>query len=50
MIVSLLVLVVLAGMNAVVTPVGNPIAVSATIPVKPFTPLTIIVLFPLAPL
>jgi hypothetical protein len=42
-----LVLLVLTGLNAAVTPVGNAVAVRPTIPVKPFWPLTLIVLLPL---
>ena len=40
-------LVVLAGLNAAVTPVGSAVAVRPTIPLKPFWPLTLIVLLPL---
>ena len=46
----MLAVVVLAALNAAVTPVGNPVAVRATVPVKPFTPVTLIVLAPLPPL
>jgi hypothetical protein len=42
-----LVLLVLAGLNAAVTPVGSAVAVRPTMPVKPFRPLTLIVLLPL---
>ena len=42
-----LVLVVLAGVKTAVTPLGNPVAERATVPLKPFLALTIIVLLPL---
>jgi hypothetical protein len=44
-----LVVVVLAGLNAAVTPVGNPVTARLTLPLKPFWPLTVMVLVPLAP-
>ncbi len=47
--VSVLVLVVVAGLNDAVTPLGNPEAERLTLPVKPLTGLTVIVLFPLLP-
>jgi hypothetical protein len=46
--VSVLVPVVLAGLNEAVTPAGRPLAESATEPAKPFTGSTVMVLFPLA--
>lgn len=42
--VSVLVDVVLAGLNEAVTPLGNPEADKLTVPVKPFCGLTVIVL------
>jgi hypothetical protein len=47
--VSVLALVVLIGLNATVTPEGTPIAESVTLPLKPFCPITLITLLPLAP-
>jgi len=47
--VSVLVLVVLLGLNDAVTPLGRPDADKATLPVKPFCGVTVIVLFPLVP-
>jgi hypothetical protein len=46
--VSALLVVVLAGLNEAVTPVGKPLADSATEPVNPFAGTTVMVLFPLA--
>jgi hypothetical protein len=42
-------LVVLAGLNPAVTPLGKPETESATVPAKPFSPLIAIVLAPFAP-
>jgi hypothetical protein len=47
--VSVLVPVVLVGLNVAVTPLGMPDAARATLPVKPFSGLTVTVLVPLAP-
>ena len=47
--VSVLVVVVEAGLNAAVTPLGNPDADKLTLPLKPFTGLTVTVSAPLAP-
>jgi hypothetical protein len=47
--VSVLVLVVVAGLNDAVTPDGSPLAVRATDPVKPLISVTETVLVPLAP-
>jgi hypothetical protein len=47
--VSLLVVLVLAGLKAAVTPVGSPPTVRLTAPVKPFTGVTVMVLFPDVP-
>jgi len=47
--VRMLVLVVLAGLNDAVTPVGRPDAARATVPVKLFWGVTVIVLVALAP-
>ena len=47
--VSVLVLVVLLGLNDGVTPLGRPEADKLTLPVKPFCGLTVIVLVPLFP-
>jgi hypothetical protein len=47
--VSALVVVALAGLKAAVTPVGRPEAVRATLPVKPFWGVMVMVLVPLAP-
>jgi hypothetical protein len=47
--VSVLVPVVEAGLNAAVTPLGKPLAVSATLPVNPPRGVTEIVLVPVPP-
>jgi hypothetical protein len=47
--VKALVVVVLAGLKAAVTPLGRPVAERATLPVKLFFGVTVIVLEPLAP-
>jgi len=47
--VSVLVPVVLVGLNDAVTPLGNPEAARLTLPVNPFAGFTVIVLVPLAP-
>ena len=47
--VSVLLPVVLVGLNVAVTPLGTPDADSATLPVKPFCGVTVMVLVPLAP-
>jgi hypothetical protein len=47
--VSVLVVVTLAGLNAAVTPAGRPDAVRLTLPAKPLSLLTVIVLVPLPP-
>ncbi len=47
--VSVLVPVVLVGLNAAVTPLGMPEADRETLPVKPLSAATEIVLVPLAP-
>jgi hypothetical protein len=47
--VTVLVLVVLAGLKTAVTPLGNPLTAKLTLPLKPFCPLTLIVLVPLPP-
>jgi hypothetical protein len=47
--VSVLVPVVDVGLKLAVTPLGNPLAVSATDPVNPFDGVTVMVLLPLAP-
>jgi hypothetical protein len=47
--VSVLTLVVVAGLNAAVTPLGNPEAVSVTLPVKPPVGFTVIVVGELLP-
>jgi hypothetical protein len=47
--VSVLELVVLVGLNEAVTPLGKPDAERATLLVKPFIGLTVIVLVPFAP-
>ncbi len=47
--VSVLVLEVLAGLNAAVTPLGRPDADKLTLPAKPFCEVTVMVLVPLAP-
>jgi hypothetical protein len=47
--VTVLVPVVEAGLKLAVTPAGRPLAVRATVPEKPFTGATVIVLLPVAP-
>jgi hypothetical protein len=47
--VKVLVLVVLPGLNEAITPLGRPVADSATLPLKPFSGLTVMVLAPLEP-
>jgi hypothetical protein len=47
--VTVLLVVVLPGLNDAVTPPGSPEADKLTLPVKPFTGLTVIVLVPLPP-
>ncbi len=47
--VSVLAPVVEAGLNAAVTPVGNPLALRATLPVKPTDGATVMVLVAVAP-
>ena len=47
--VSVLAPVVLAGLNEAVTPVGRPDAARATVPLKPFCGVTVMVLAPLPP-
>src|SRR5215469_8509728 len=47
--VNVLVLAVLLGLNEAVTPLGNPEADKLTLPLKPFTGLTVMVLVPLLP-
>ena len=47
--VSVLLPVVLVGLNVAVTPLGTPDADSATLPVKPFCGVTVMVLVPLEP-
>ena len=47
--VNVLVLVVLVGLNEAVTPLGRPDADRATLPVKPFCGVTVIVLLPPVP-
>lgn len=47
--VSVLVVVVDAGLNAAVTPAGSPLALKATLPVNPPEDVTVIVLVPVAP-
>ena len=47
--VNVLAPVVLVGLNVAVTPLGMPVAESATLPVKPLRGLTEMVLVPLAP-
>ena len=47
--VSMLVLVVLLGLNDAITPLGRPEADRLTLPVKPFCRLTVMVLVPLVP-
>ena len=47
--VNVLVEVVGFGTNAAVTPLGKPEALKVTLPLKPFSGVTVMVLFPLAP-
>ena len=47
--VKVLALVVLPGLNDAVTPLGSPVADSTTLPLKPFSALTVMVLVPLEP-
>ena len=47
--VSVLVLVVLPGLNDPVTPLGRPEGDRLTLPLKPFCGVTLIVLVPLVP-
>ena len=47
--VSVLVEVVGFGLNCAVTPLGRPVALNVTLPVKPSSGVTVIVLVPLAP-
>jgi membrane-associated protease RseP (regulator of RpoE activity) len=47
--VKVLVPVVLVGLNAAVTPLGNPVDDKLTLPLNPFTGLTVMVLAPLVP-
>lgn len=47
--VSVLVPVVLVGLNAAVTPAGKPDADKLTVPLKPLSALTVMVLVPLTP-
>jgi hypothetical protein len=47
--VRMLVPVVLAGLKDAVTPAGKPLAARFTDPVKPLTPLTVMVLVPEVP-
>jgi hypothetical protein len=47
--VSVLLPVVLLGLNVAVTPLGNPEALKFTLPLKPFCGVTVIVLVPLPP-
>ena len=47
--VSVLVPVVLVGLKVAVTPLGRPEAARPTLPVKPFSGATVMVLEPLAP-
>jgi hypothetical protein len=44
-----LVLLVVFGLNAAVTPLGRPEADKATLPLKPFNGVTVMVLVPLFP-
>ena len=43
------VVVAVAGLNAAVIPLGNPLTAKLTVPLKPFCPVTLIVLDPLLP-
>ena len=45
----MLVVVALAGLNAAVTPVGKPVAVRATVPLKPACGAIVIVVLALEP-
>ena len=47
--VTVLLVVVLAGLKDAVTPLGSPDADKLTLPLKPFTGLTVMVLVPLPP-
>jgi len=47
--VSVLLPVVLVGLNVAVTPLGTPEDARPTLPVKPFSGATVMVLVPLAP-
>jgi hypothetical protein len=47
--VTVLVVVVLPGLKDAVTPLGRPEADKLTLPLKPFTGLTVMVLVPLLP-
>jgi len=47
--VNVLVVVVGFGLNPAVTPLGSPEALKVTLPLKPFTGLTVMVLVPLLP-
>ncbi len=47
--VNVLVVVVLLGLNDAVTPLGRPEVDRATLPLKPFCGVTVIVLVPLVP-
>ena len=43
----MLVLAVPAGLNTAVTPFGNPLTARLTLPLKPYRPVTLMVLIPL---
>jgi len=47
--VNVLMPVVLVGLKAAVTPLGRPVADKLTLPLKPFSELTVMVLVPLFP-
>jgi hypothetical protein len=47
--VTTLVLLVVAGLNAAVTPLGRPLAESVTLPLKPLAGIAVMVLVVLAP-
>jgi len=47
--VSVLLLAVLLGLNAAVTPLGRPDADKLTLPLKPFCGVTVMVLVPVVP-